>query len=219
MGYDSDCPKIILQVVRDLTQGRIFHYKNRFRDKRKNLFKAVFLKIHFHNKGIELVKLNQLMKKVNAFIPPSFSSHDNPVIVYTRSPTIANKVFNYREVINSIKIEDINNDIKCNCHSSEFCDPHHKHIITGNLNIIKNRDLRQLLMKGPKYREPRMINWIKTFEYINGIAECQIKWANKENVIPEALNGWATSLISLVSKRISKLKKLKRFRYLLKSLF
>ena len=92
---------------------------------------------------------------------------------------------------------------------------HHKHVITGNLNIIKNRDLRQLLR--PKYREPRMINWIKTFECIkNGIAECQIKWANKENVIPEVLNGWAKSLIYLVSKRISKLKKLKRFRYFAK---
>ena len=71
-------------------------------------------------------------------------------------------------------------------------------------------------MKGPKYREPRMINWIKTFEYINGIAECQIKWANKENARPEVLNGWAKSLIYLVSKRISKLKKLKRFRYFAK---
>ena len=62
-----------------------------------------------------------------------------------------------------------------------------------------------------------MINWIKTFECIkNGIAECQIKWASKENVIPEVLNGWAKSLIYLVSKRISKLKKLKRFRYFAK---
>ena len=50
----------------------------------------------------------------------------------------------------------------------------------------------------------------------NGTAECQIKWANKENVIPEVLNEWAKSLLYLVSKRISKLKKLKRFRYFAK---
>ena len=35
----------------------------------------------------------------------------------------------------------------------------HKHILTGNLNIIKNQQLRKLISKGPKYRETESISW------------------------------------------------------------
>ena len=35
------------------------------------------------------------------------------------------------------------------CADSSFYDPHHKHIITGDLQITKNNKLRELLTKGP----------------------------------------------------------------------
>ena len=38
---------------------------------------------------------------------------------------------------------------QCDCTSSTFCDPHHKHIIAGDLRIMRNRKLRKLLTKGP----------------------------------------------------------------------
>ena len=33
------------------------------------------------------------------------------------------------------------------------------HVLTGNLNIIRDRKLRKLIYKGPSYREQNNINW------------------------------------------------------------
>ena len=47
----------------------------------------------------------------------------------------------------------------CDCKSSTFCYEPHGHIITGDLHIVKNRKLRRLLSKGPKYREENTTDW------------------------------------------------------------
>src|SRR5580698_7797791 len=91
---------------------------------------------------------------------------------------------------------------------------HQKQSVTGDLNVIENRDLRHLLMKGPNYREPCLINWNKVVScIIAGVTECQKRWASKENVDRAVLNEWSGSLLNLVRNRVKKLKKLKRFRY------
>ena len=41
----------------------------------------------------------------------------------------------------------------CDCGNSRFNDNSHEHVVTGNLEIIENVELRQLLSKGPNYRE------------------------------------------------------------------
>ena len=49
----------------------------------------------------------------------------------------------------------------CECESSEFCDPHHQHVITGDLRVVSNQKLRKLLTKGPNYREAKTLNYSK----------------------------------------------------------
>lgn len=47
------------------------------------------------------------------------------------------------------------------CHEfdAKYTDSHHKHIITGDLNIIYNVKLRNLISKGPKYRKPVKVDF------------------------------------------------------------
>ena len=47
----------------------------------------------------------------------------------------------------------------CTCTSSVFNDPNHEHIVTNDLGVIECNELRSLLSKGPKYREPQNVNW------------------------------------------------------------
>ena len=54
-----------------------------------------------------------------------------------------NKMLNYKEAVNSIYAEQdvsfcLNTD-QCDCTDSSFCNLHHKHIITGDLRMIKKR--------------------------------------------------------------------------------
>ena len=49
--------------------------------------------------------------------------------------------------------------VKCcsNKYDNSFINNNYGHIITGNLNIVNNKRLHQLISKGPKYREPKQI--------------------------------------------------------------
>ena len=87
-----------------------------------------------------------------------------PFPTYKLDAPIRNTILNYKDAINSIHI-DIDEDISivqnlpsCECSSSPFCDPHHKHIVTGDLRIIENLKLRWLFSKGPSYREAKAFN-------------------------------------------------------------
>ena len=101
----------------------------------------------------------------------------------------------------------------CDCKSSKCCDPHHGHIITGNLGIIQNPKLRNLLTKGPKYREKERINWKKVQSCIDaGINECASNWAQYEKVDVRVLNQWTTNLKDLVKKKINDITKMKKLR-------
>src|SRR5580698_3244081 len=81
---DGDYPRIVLEVIQDLVRGRIFFKDSRNKDKIKPFLHSNFLKVYFHNKGIELVQLHKIFKTVNSCIPRSFSSTDNPTIIYKK---------------------------------------------------------------------------------------------------------------------------------------
>ncbi len=101
----------------------------------------------------------------------------------------------------------------CGCSMSSFCDPHHGHVVTGDLRIINNRKLRSLLCKGPKYREPQNVQWDKlmsSFSY--NLTECLQKWADKEKVDVSIFSEWEEKVQEHVSENIKILKKKERGR-------
>ena len=52
------------------------------------------------------------------------------------------------------------------------------HVITGNLSIIKDSKLRQLIKKGPSYREQNNINWNVNAKICKeAISKYKVKWA------------------------------------------
>ena len=132
---------------------------------RQNLNRKVFVKIYFCNKGIEVVQFARLLRRFKNKIPVEFKYKDPPTVIYTRSPTIGAKIFNYKQTIESIKTDDWKSKIlSCKCKDSPFVDNNHKHVVTGDLRIIANKKLRNLLLKGPTYREPVNINWDKVLK-------------------------------------------------------
>ena len=107
------------------------------------------------------------------------SKDEIAVVTYSLNSTIRNKILNYKETVNSIIVdEDVSftlNSEPCDCENSSFCDPNHKHIITGDLRIVENTKLGKLLSKGPNYREPRSFNFTKASKAIETALEDCIK--------------------------------------------
>ena len=111
-------------------------------------------------------RLNSIIRKHSGCIPKLFNDNTSPVVIYNLSRPIGSTLFNYKQTVQDVVTNDwkSGNINVCKCSESKFCDPHHGHIVTGNLKVIKHSKLRSLLCKGPKYREPRNTNWDKIFE-------------------------------------------------------
>ena len=110
-----------------------------------------------------MVQFSRLLRRFQNKIPQDFKYRDSPTVIYTRSPPIGQKIFNYKQTIESIKTSEWKSkkNFSCDCQESKFVDNHHKHVVTGDLRIITNKKLRNLLSKGPTYREPVILTGIK----------------------------------------------------------
>ena len=91
------------------------------------------------------------------------------------------------------------NPSACSCKASEFC-----YNPAGHLNIVRVSKLRDILSKGPKYREPRSFTWKQNSKLIlDSVEEYARRWAKKEDVEVDTLSEWVKSVMSLVNRRVS----------------
>jgi hypothetical protein len=172
------------------------------------------LPIFFDNKGLELIKLSSILHldEVIQKLPTALQQEEVPSVVYSLSNTIRNKIFNYKDTVDSIDTNDFETFgtgiTDCECQNSQFVDENHGHVITGDLRIISNPKLRQLLSKGPNYREPKTINWKKCREGIaDGISICSDKMiSSHKNLSPENMTAWIAAVMEKVDAKITLLK-------------
>lgn len=121
----------------------------------------------------------------------------NPMITYSYDKPIGAKIFNYRQTIQNLDVQEfLQTGLQCNCNTSNFKNPYYQHIITGDLNIIENIELRNLISKGPKFRITKLVSIdeciIKFTESLNKyIVETTIK--TKSN--PNMYETWKTTII------------------------
>ena len=125
--------------------------------------------------------------------------------------TIRNKILNYKDAVDSILVDDevsfALNSEPCNCENSSFCDPYHKHVITGDLRVVQNAKLRQLLTKGPNFREPKSLNFHKALTEIRfAINSCVDNLVSKTKYRAHIFNEWNRKIISKVEDKIIFLK-------------
>lgn len=165
--------------------------------------------VFFDNKGVEKINLPRILNdpSLSASIPLSANKFENPTVIYKLTHNIGSKIFNFNKFVSSLNIKDPEKDLSslpCNCKDSPFIDKHHGHIMTGDLSIIKDSKLRELVSKGPKYREPRILDWSKARESINaGVKLCADTWCHKHKKNEVLLKDWVNSVMELVDQRIT----------------
>ena len=141
------------------------------------------------------------------------ADEDVPTCTMKLDAPIRSKILNYKETVSSLKIcvdEDVSfveNLPSCHCIDSEFCNPHHKHIVSGDLRIISNTKLRKLISKGPNYREPKMLDFRKCKKSIETSITSSIhNLASKYDLPVESFSAWKTKILELVEDRVRILK-------------
>lgn len=173
--------------------------------------------LRFVNKGMNELHLSSIFRSqdVKELLPEALNAEkDIPTIAMKLDTPTRNKIFNYKQTVQDLNIQIdeevsfLQNQFICNCDNSEFCDPHHKHIITGNLNIINNLKLRKLLSKGPNYRESKPLNYKACRKTITETIDKNIETlAEKYNVNKTDFKAWRDKILSKVDTRINQVKR------------
>ena len=172
--------------------------------------KTHFIKLDFINKGIDAVNLPSILrsKSVIEKVPTYFKEKERPIISDTYTKTIANKIFNFSSTLSDLDYHQFhNNPSQCECNTSSHLYPPYGHVITGDLSIIPNFKLRDLIAKGPKYREPCKVDWDKNLSLLcEAVDQYALQWAKREIVELSVLSSWEEMVKGKIEERISKLK-------------
>ena len=120
-------------------------------------FDSEFIPILLKHKNIDKMTINKIFNSNLSHFPRSKLSRKyqndkfRHVVCYKYSKPIRNKVLNYFSVFEN---NSEFNNIDCCCEDySNFIDHNVGHVLTGNLKIISNRKVRNLLCKGTKFIE------------------------------------------------------------------
>ena len=152
-----------------------------------------FLKLRFAKKGLDAIRLSNILNQKSGCskIPP-YLNNTTPCISYSNTRPIASQLFNYKATLRDIDVNGSMSDQPiCSCDGSPFIYQPAGHIATGNVSIVGNNFLEDVLTKGPKYREPRYFNWNTFFNSImNAVEDYSRKWAKKEGVDDSSLSEW-----------------------------
>ena len=77
-------------------------------------------------------------------------------------------------------------------------------MITGNLNVIPDARVRNIISKGPKYRFPSNIDFLKCRrEIAASLNDFSNRWCKQENVEPDALKEWKINILKITDTCIS----------------
>ena len=165
--------------------------------------------IRYQNHGIGMLKLNDIINSqaMEETIPLAAIEKFQPMLIYKYEPTIRSKIFNYKETVKNYE-SNSEDTMTCSCADSEYTDKDHKHVVTGNLHIIKNKKLRDLFRKGPNFRERKPITWWKTMRYLKqDINNFIKKWSNTTGMAEECFSEWKITLLANIKEKIKTLRR------------
>ena len=150
--YNSN--EYLLYMVRDLCLYRLWKSNPKSQTKHHH-----YILVKYGNRLLDQINSNKIIHSSQSFyIFPASKYHLlNTGVTFKYGNTIRAKVTNYKETVNNV-----NRNVTCACKDyQEFIDNHHGHVITGDLNIIHNIDIRKLLAKGLNFREKQPLNATK----------------------------------------------------------
>ena len=168
--------------------------------------------ITFINKGVEMLHITSIFRNSKDMV--SGCKFKVPDVAYTYGKTIGPKLFNFKQtVMNYDPSKTLSEQYNCVCQqNSSFVDASCGHVATGNLAIIQNSRLKELILKGPGYREPSSVSPDSLYNSIRSDLKSFVKkWSEKEKLAPQVFDGWFHTVMAKVRDRINDLSARYRF--------
>ena len=177
--------------VKDLIEDKIRRTQGwKGKEDRKKKTPELIWGIEFKNPTMEKLGLGRILRseRIKRLLPTGLKYE--PAVVFTYVQPTRRSILQYKKELIASEGRNLD-DIHCECEGNAYTDKDLGHICTGNLSIVVHAVLKQVLEKGPKYRERRIEDWEETEEEIRGTIEGMIEeWAKREGMHKERWRGW-----------------------------
>lgn len=168
------------------------------------------LNLIFMSKAFDFINLPKILRNDACLEvkPVQLDEDDIPMVVFSLEDPIRSTILNYTKFVSSLDLSAASanlNSIPCCCSQFDpkYTDNHHKHILTGDLSIIDNLKLRQLISKGPKYREPAKVDFVVARSFIDDELDQYIEAVAADKKLDKEVFGvWKTAVLDAVDERI-----------------
>ena len=111
-------------------------------------------------------------------------------------------------MVDQLNLKQGTADMECSCSSSNYRYEPCGHVVTGDLSIIRGVKLRNLIKKGPMYREQNNIDWnVNMRNCKEAVSKYMRKWASRMEVDRQVLRDWEKTVHECIDKRVRSLKK------------
>ena len=166
-----------------------------------------FVVIEFANRYLNEINLNKIFNtpSIIANFPIKNKRYTTPTISFKYTSTVRSKLLNYKKTI----FEEDTSTFKCNCsqYDEKFVDTHHRHILTGDTDIVSDNKLRKIFTYGPNFREQRPPDKDKSMNAITSGLDTYIdKVAKTTNTEKSSYSAWKNGVLKVCKDKLAKLK-------------
>ena len=127
-------------------------------------------------------------------------------IFYKYNAPVCLSILNYSTVLKNLTIEEVKNVLEndCNCNSSPFNYVPLQHVITGNLQIVDNIELREIMTYGCKYREPVKLPYHEIKQSLVDSVDNFVSSKSKKYSLRESAFGdWKQRMLEVLVNRLN----------------
>ena len=170
--------------------------------------RATFV-VSFNSKLVDSINLPSIFgdKRLRRLLPNAVQGSYPPKICYKLCNPIRLKICNYSKFLNDLTMDEARNILsnKCTCEDrAAFVNSSYGHIFTGNLEVIEDPRLRQLMSKGAKFRIPNVVPWstVKK-DLFSSVEEHIVKLARRFGIEANCFDDFKRHVFMRISKRIS----------------
>ena len=168
--------------------------------------KSTFIGADFVNKGMDLIRFPSLFKDTSLLsLIPNIDKLGSIKVYYKYARNIGSVICNYSKFLNKLDRELLAKIIAepCECATSRFMYQPAMHIITGDLSIIEDKEIRNVMNYGSKFRLPQPVNWNLVENATNSCLQELVELCvRKYKILTSSMQNFLTRAKIIVKNRI-----------------
>ena len=204
----------LTKEIRCLIENKVA-YARKIRPAKKKIDKITW-KVDFSHKILEEVNIQSLygLGEMRQLLPTQLRNGVPFRKVFLFGKTLGSRVLNYNKCLKEAgeMTYDGMMSMECDCQTSEFVNSHHGHIMTGNLDIIRDDRLKEVCSYGTKFREVPRLNLALVKEKFKSNVDTLVSSFVRKFKVPRVrFKEWQNRFVDIVNNRLDYLARTRRW--------